>query len=261
MSGRTQVFLESLVLAAILGLAACDNETETATAPAGAEESVTTQVLEAGATVLQSNSPLDPINVYLVGFHPMKGDPSHQMEAHHFCNQVNEDFAQCVLFDGNTRDANMNGIEYIISETLFDSLPADEKQYWHPHNYEILSGQLLAPGIPDLAERELMRRKMNSYGKTWHLWNSGSQELPGDSLPMGDAMLAWSFNRDGEAEPALITRRDERLGIDSQAVREGRAELVELARPQMGVDAIREQYPGAEPNMPGVEDAGTTTAP
>ncbi len=112
--------------------------------------------------MLQTDSPLDPMNVYLVGFHPMKDDPSHQMEAHHFCNQVNEDLAQCALFDGNTRDANLNGIEYIISERLFEQLPAAEKQYWHPHNGEILSGQLVAPGLPEQADHALMKSKMNS---------------------------------------------------------------------------------------------------
>ena len=46
-------------------------------------------------------------DIYLVGFHPMKDDPEMQMEAHHYCHQVNEDFAQCMLFDGNTAKANM----------------------------------------------------------------------------------------------------------------------------------------------------------
>ena len=241
----------------VLTLSACERETESTTVPAGNEERPITQVLEGGATILQGNSPLDPINVYLVGFHPMKDDTSHQMEAHHFCNQVNEDFAQCVLFDGNSRDANMNGIEYIISEASFNTLPEQEKTYWHPHNYEILSGQLVAPGIPDIAEKELMRGKMNSYGKTWHLWNSGTQETPGENLPLGPPMLAWSFNRDGEAEPGLIERRDQRLGVNSNSKREDREELADLARPQTGVDAILGQFPEALPNMEGIEDAGT----
>ena len=242
-----------VTLAAAL-LAGCDNTTESATTPSGTDEELTTQVLEAGATLLQGNSPLDPINVYLVGFHPMKENPSHQMEAHHFCNQVNEEFAQCVLFDGNTRDANMNGIEYIISESLFNALPEEEKPFWHPHNYEILSGQLVAPGIPPVAEKELMRRKMNSYGKTWHLWNTGDGEAVGDSLPLGPAMLAWSFNRDGEADPGLVERRDERLDVNSSEIRLERADLVEFANPQMGVDALREHFPEAADNMPGVEE-------
>ena len=58
---------------------------------------------------------------------------------------MNQDFAQCALFDGNGRDARLNGVEYIISEKLFETLPHEERQYWHPHNAEILSGQLVAP--------------------------------------------------------------------------------------------------------------------
>ena len=37
-----------------------------------------------------------------------------------------------------------DGLEYIISEKLHNTLPTDEKAYWHPLNYEILSGQLQA---------------------------------------------------------------------------------------------------------------------
>jgi hypothetical protein len=127
--------------------------------PEGQEKSSKTKVLETGAAILQTDSPLDPMNIYLDGFHVAKDDPAHQMEAHHFCRQVNEDFAQCALFDGNTRQANLIGIEYIVSEVLFESLPGKEKKYWHPHNFEILSGQLIAPGIPEMAENELMKGK------------------------------------------------------------------------------------------------------
>ena len=31
----------------------------------------------------------------------------------------------------------------------------DAKKLWHPHNYEVLSGQLTAPGLPQAAEHEL----------------------------------------------------------------------------------------------------------
>ncbi len=70
-----------------------------------------------------------------------------------------------------------------------------EKKYWHPHNAEILSGQLVAPGIPAVAEEALMKGKMNSYGKTWHVWNTGSMGQGGDTLPLGPPMLAWSFQQ------------------------------------------------------------------
>jgi hypothetical protein len=109
------VVLLALVTAGCTGSGATGPTIE----PTGAPKSARTGVLEAGATAMQRDAPPDTLNIYLVGFHPLKRDPQHQIEAHHFCRQVNEDFAQCALYDGNTEEANLNGIEYIISERLF----------------------------------------------------------------------------------------------------------------------------------------------
>jgi hypothetical protein len=186
-------FLARFIGASLIG---CVGSRQPRVQPPGQDTTVKSDVLELGAKILQKDSALDPINIYLVGFHPMKNDPSHQMEAHHFCKQVNEDLRKCVLFDGNTRGANLNGIEYIISEKLFETLPQGERRFWHPHNAEILSGQLVAQAYPEIAEKEVMGGKMNSYGKTWHVCPTDQ----GQKLPLGEPVLAWSFNRDGEAK-------------------------------------------------------------
>jgi hypothetical protein len=252
-----------LLLAMCLPVAACVREPQGEGAtPPGRRETATTNMLEAGAALLQGSGPLSKLDVHLVGFHPMKDEPSHQMEAHHFCRQVNEDFAQCVLFDASGEDANLNGIEYIISERLFQTLPAGERAYWHPHNAEILSGQLVAPGIPEVAEKALMRRKMNSYGKTWHTWSSEHATRDGDALPLGPAKLAWSFNRDGQVDPALVAARDRALGISTAQRRQSRQELLPLARPQHGVDTLKGRFDGPTHRIPGVVDAtGSTASP
>lgn len=221
---------------------------------AGRPESSNTRLLAAGSTLLQRDAPPDALNIYLVGFHPLKDNPSHQMEAHHFCRQSNEDFMQCALFDGNTPDANLNGVEYIISERLFESLPREERQYWHPHNGEILSGQLVAPGLPVAAEKELMFSKLNSYGKTWHLWNTGHDGVPGDWIPFGRPGLAWSFSRLGEAHAELVRRRDQRMGIDTEERRRARQDLISLAHPQEGVDALKGAFGHPTQAIPGVVD-------
>lgn len=226
-------------------------------APAGEAKSPGTRALEAGARVLQRNAPLAKFDVYLNGFHPMKDNPDQQVEAHHYCHQVNEDLAQCALFDGNTSNANLNGIEYIISEKLFNTLPEEERRFWHPHNGEILSGQLVAPGIPDAAEHALMKKKINSYGKTWHVWNTGANGKRGDSLPLGPAMLAWSFNRDGEMLPNLQEERDTRMKIDTAKKRRERADLRRLARPQSGVDDLKGKFGRPAQDIPGVSDSRT----
>lgn len=228
--------------------------------PPGEDKTVKTRALEVGAKALQRDSPLGPMDIYLVGFHPMKDHPEHQMEAHHFCHQVNQDFAQCTLFDGNGRNASLTGIEYIISEKLFETLPEDERKYWHPHNAEILSGQLVAPGIPAVAEKALMKDKMNSYGKTWHVWNTGTMGQTGDKLPLGPPMLAWSFNRDGEAKPGLVEQRDKKMDINSAEKRRQRADLQSLAKPQSGVDDLKSAFPQAKA-IPGVVDKKAAAAP
>lgn len=223
--------------------------------PPGADKTRRTRALELGAKALQTHAPVGALDIYLNGFHPMKDDPAHQVEAHHFCRQVNEDFAQCALFDSAARTANLTGIEYIISEKLFLRLPEGERRYWHPHNGEILSGQLIAPGIPRAAEKALMRDKVNSYGKTWHVWHTGAFGIPGDALPMGEPRLAWSFNRDGEIIPGLLLQRDQRLRQQSVERRRERADLQQLAKPQEGVDALLGAFPRDTGPIPGVVDS------
>jgi hypothetical protein len=211
----------------------------------------------AAAPVLSADTPIKGMNVYLVGFHPMKTAPAKQMEAHHYCRQMDADFMQCAVFNGNTKEADLTGVEYIISEKLFDALPVEEKKYWHPHDYEILSGQLVAPGLSEAADHALIAKKMNTYGKTWHFWDAGTLSKPGDRVPMGEPMLAWSFNHDGEVEPGLVERRDKDMGIDTNMLIRERKDLLARAHPQGGVDAIESKFPNARA-VPGVKDSGAT---
>jgi hypothetical protein len=181
------------------------------------------------------------------------------MEAHHFCNLVNSEFLQCVLFDGNTSKANLIGVEYIVSGRLFDEFPEDERGMWHPHNYEVFSGELVAPGLPAAAEHALMRLLVNSYGKTWHTWHSTSyRQHQAMSLPLGDPLLMWSFNREGECDPALKDDRNRAMGVDPDRKKSERADLIALARPQHGVNAMKDDFSGttAVAGVVDVSDSG-----
>lgn len=228
-----------LLLTATVGCNQEDTPPSNPHAPPGAEKKLDTRALATGAEALQDLSPVRSFDQYLDGFHVMKDNTSLHMEAHHYCKDMNEEFTQCVLFDGNTEDANLIGIEYIVSERLFATLPDDEKQRWHPHNYEILSGQLILPGVPAPAEKAALAKKLNSYGKTWHVWDTGHAGHPAShDLPVGSPMLAWSYNRDGEIPAALIGARDQRMKVDTSQKRKDRADLASKAKPQMGVDAL-----------------------
>ncbi|MDF3036397.1 MAG: outer rane or secreted lipoprotein [Paucimonas sp.] len=249
---QVRVVLTASCIASFFGSIAAAQE-KAHPEPPGQEKSAKLQALEGGAKILQPNAPPAALDIHLYGTHVSKHESSHQMGAHHYCRQKNRDFAQCALYDGTGKDANLIGVEYIISEPLFSTLPREERQYWHPHNYEILSGELIAPGIPQLAEHALMKEKMNSYGKTWHLWNTGSPGKPGDALPLGEPVLEWSFNRDGEMDGALMQERN-KLGANMAERRQQRQDLVKFARPQEGVDALKGNFTQPTRSIPGVAD-------
>ena len=242
--------IRSAAVCSLLGLAvgACgreDTPPSNAEAPPGRATELDTKILEKGAEALQDLAPVRSLDHYLNGFHVMKDDTSLHMEAHHYCKGMNEEFTQCVIFDGNTATSNLIGIEFIISERSFESLADDEKPSWHPHNYEILSGQLILPGVPAIAEKAALEKKINSYGKTWHVWDTGHAGHPAaHALPVGRPLLAWSYNRDGEAPVGLVEGRDARMHVDTAEKRSERATLSSRAKPQLGVDALKAKLPG-----------------
>ena len=96
---------------------------------------------------------------------------------------------------------------------------------------------------------------MNSYGKTWHTWMTGMHGKAADPLPFGPPHLQWSFNRDGEGSRGLVEGRDKRFGFNPADARHDRQDLVTLAKPQGGVDAMAGFFPDAKP-VQGVTDNG-----
>jgi hypothetical protein len=216
-----------------IGVAGCgDNNTASNVVAPGDDPSLETQVLETGAQLLQGTPPIDALNAYLDGFHFYNGRMQSQMEAHHYCSILNEDVTQCVIYDGNVAEAKIMGVEYIVSETLFAALPEAEKSMWHSHVYEVTSGQLVAPGIPLVAEHELMEKLIGTYGKTWHTWHTDLHK----DLPVGVPQLMMGFTADGQANPAMTAARDRRLGVDSEERKQNRGDIP-VPRIAAGADA------------------------
>jgi uncharacterized protein DUF1264 len=176
------------------------------------------RALDLAAGVVQRKFPLEAMSTYLNGFHLYADELGRQVEASHFCIHLRHDLHQCVIFDRNAPDARLIGIEYIVSEERFRGLPDDEKRLWHSHHYEVKSGILAAPGIPELAERAYFTDLVTTYGKTFHTW-----QYDRDDFPYGIPQLMMGLTRDGQADEALVHDRDRRLGISTSHKRRDRA--------------------------------------
>lgn len=127
-------------------------------------------------------------------------------------------------------DARLIGIEYIVSRERFRALPDDEKRLWHSHDHEVRSGTLVAPGIPERAERAYFEDLATTYGKTFHTW-----QYDRDDFPLGIPQLMMGFTGDGQVDEKLVAARDARLGVSATQRRRLRATI-----PDPGVE------PGAD---------------
>jgi len=213
------------------------------------------EICATDAEVLQGENPLQAIHAHLCGFHFYSGDVKRALRVEHYCSHVNEDIYQCVIYDSDKKNARLIGVEYVISEVLFKQLPAEEKKLWHSHRYEVMSGQLTAPGLSDAVEKTLMKEFVSTYGKTWHLW----QVDRGDKLPLGLPKLMMGFTADGQADPKMVADRDRDQGIDSSKVKAKRADIP--TRPvaagadgwqktpafQISDDLLKATHPAAKP--------------
>eukprot|EP01113_Clastostelium_recurvatum_P008166 TRINITY_DN13829_c0_g1_i2.p1 TRINITY_DN13829_c0_g1~~TRINITY_DN13829_c0_g1_i2.p1 ORF type:complete len:210 (+),score=50.33 TRINITY_DN13829_c0_g1_i2:198-827(+) len=190
-------------------------------------------VLDTGARVTQTLHPIRSVHAHLCAAHIYSGEPGRQIIAHHYCSHINDDVKQCLIYDSNTPTARLIGVEYIISKKLFESLPEEEKQFWHSHVYEIKSGMLTAPGIPAVAEYPLMEELVDTYGKTWHFW----QVDRGDELPYGLPQLMMSFTRDGQATDDIMAQIDGQVTFGSIAKRRHEREGLPTPEVAAGADA------------------------
>ncbi len=199
----------------------------------------------AGAKV--DGRPADRFHLYLCAFHVAKADPKFVVEAHHYCMPVGDEVNQCVIFDRTGPNARILGVEYIISDALYRKLPDEEKKYYHPHSYEVLSGLLVAPDLARNASDELMKGLITTWGKTWHTWPD-----PKTALPMGEPLLMWAATGDGQVDPALLAARDKQLGISTEAIRRQRASMgmVPQIPPPASIETLGRQFTASGRDVP-----------
>jgi hypothetical protein len=189
--------------------------------------------------------PVKELCTFLCAFHLAKKDPKIVIEALHYCSTLTEEIHQCVIFDAEGK--KLLGVEYIITDKLYRDLPDEEKKYYHPHTYEVISGQLIAPDMAKAAEKKYMKDLLSTWGKTWHTWPD-----PKSPLPMGEPLLMWSATKDGHVPAEMIRARDEQFHVSTGVIGKRRAELGPL--PQIdfprSVNAIGRQWSIDGPDEP-----------
>ncbi len=98
---------------------------------------------------------------------------------HHYAKAISDEITQALLYDSDAPNARLIGIETIISERMYEALPAAEKPNWHYHKTEIPT---VNARLPDLNEKEaaaVVTKLEETWGKVEIIWE------PKDPVPMG----------------------------------------------------------------------------
>ncbi|KAJ3695124.1 hypothetical protein LUZ60_000501 [Juncus effusus] len=156
--------------------------------PPGQQATLGSKLLDAGAQLLQSLKPVRQMNLHVCTFALYAHDLSRQIEAHLFVKRVNQDFLQCAVYDSDKPSARLIGVEYIVSDEVFETLPKEEQKLWHSHAYEIKAGLWTEPGVPEALQDPSHKSFTKTYGKFWCTW----QVDRGDRVPLGAPALMMS---------------------------------------------------------------------
>ncbi|KAI4980084.1 hypothetical protein ZWY2020_016837 [Hordeum vulgare] len=119
---------------------------------------------------------------------------------------------KCLIFDGPDADARLIGLEYIIVEELFLTLPDEEKPLWHTHEFEVRGGVLFMRVVPGVVERRDLEKVARTYGKTVHFW----QVDRGDALPLGVPQIMKALAREGQLRQDLADCVERKFGVSFQ---------------------------------------------
>lgn len=100
---------------------------------------------------------------------------------HHHCKVYDDMTATCLLFPTGMNDQDkLYGIEYVIPTNQYNTLPEEEKKYWHYHLTEL---PRVNATTPDMSAEEAAKVKPildETYGKVVYFWQYG------DELPIGE---------------------------------------------------------------------------
>nr|GME07044.1 oil body-associated protein 2A-like [Ipomoea batatas] len=192
--------------------------------PPGKAMSVAQKAVDKGVQLIQSLKPMKQMGQHVCTFALYSHDLSRQIETHHYVARLNHDFLQCAVYDSDAPNARLIGVEYIVSEKIFDTLPPEEQKLWHSHAYEIISGLWVNPGVPEMVQKQELQQLSPTYGKFWCTW----QVDRGDRLPLGAPALMVSPQGEsmGTVKPELIRKRDEKYNISSEELGKSRVDIL-----------------------------------
>ena len=108
-------------------------------------------------------------------------DPKLQVIVHHHCKAYDDGTFICLMFPTGMKDQDKPiGFEYIITTAQYNTLPDEEKKYWHYHKTEVPRAHATFPDLTAEEGAKLLPAINETYGKVVYF------QQPGDTFPVGE---------------------------------------------------------------------------
>src|SRR5215467_5390171 len=111
---------------------------------------IATPSMTAAQTATPATKPVDGYNTlqgHLSTIRHVFDEPA--LRVQHYCKPNDKIVLVCQLYDSDSKNATLIGVEYIITAEQYNSLPNREKPNWHLHKIEFAANRA-DPMFPEL---------------------------------------------------------------------------------------------------------------
>lgn len=138
---------------------------------------ITVLVLLAGCTQrsLPKEVPQNGFDLHVDAKHYVK---SERVMVHHWCKTMSDKLVECLLFDSDAANANLIGIETIVTNDIWNTFTEKQKAEWHDHATEIIEAEATLPDTPSEEAAKIVEFLKGTHGRVIYIWNFPSEDWP-----------------------------------------------------------------------------------
>ena len=123
----------------------------------------------------KKQTPQDGFDLHVDAKHYLKDV---RTTVHHWCKTINEKLVECLLFDSDNENANLVGIETIVTKNIWTTFTEEQKKEWHEHATEIIEAEATLPDTPAEEAAKIVEFLKGTHGRVIYIWNFPKHEWP-----------------------------------------------------------------------------------
>lgn len=124
----------------------------------------------------QSNLPASNFALHIDAERHFPGDD--KKIAHHYCKQVSGGLTECQLYDSDSPNARLVGVELVVPTDTYNQFDDTEKALWHYHKEEIPKVNAKLPDLSQDEAAKVVKSLEETYGKVYLLWDPSKGDQP-----------------------------------------------------------------------------------